>query len=94
MQQLIRHIKKEVWHKHLFDYLLMGTAAVFFVLGVRIFAGMRGMQIFMFLAFTMFYICWGIYHHIITRSLRLKVVLEYILIGSAIIFLALTLALY
>jgi succinate-acetate transporter protein len=48
----------------------------------------------MFIAFTAFYICWGIYHHILTKTLRLKIMLEYMLIGFAIIFLALTLANY
>ncbi len=94
MKHLIYHIRKEVWHTHLFDYLLMFTAAVFFILGVRVFAGMHGMQMFMFVAFTCFYICWGIYHHIITKTLRLRVILEYVLIGASIVFLALTLALY
>ncbi len=94
MKKLINHIKQEIWHRHLFDYLLMFTAVVFFILAIRIFAGIRGIQIFLFLAFTVFYICWGIYHHILTKTLRLKVILEYMLIGFAIIFLALTLANY
>lgn len=94
MKQLIRHTHKELWQNHLFDYLLIITAAVFFVLSVRLFSGVHGIQIFLFIAFTVFYICWGIYHHILTKTLRLKVMLEYVLIGFVIIFLALTLVNY
>jgi hypothetical protein len=39
------------------------------------------------LAFTSFYIIWGIYHHIVDNSLHLKTLIEYILIGFTIIFL-------
>ncbi len=94
MKILLKHIRQEIWHRHLFDYLHIFTAAVFFVLTIRLFAGIRSIQIFMFIAFTAFYICWGIYHHILTKTLRLKIMLEYMLIGFAIIFLALTLANY
>jgi hypothetical protein len=94
MKILLKHIRQEIWHRHLFDYLLIFTAAVFFVLTIRLFAGIRSIQIFMFIAFTAFYICWGIYHHILTKTLRLKIMLEYMFIGFAIIFLALTLANY
>jgi len=94
MKYLLRHIRQEMWQRHLFDYLLILTASVFFILAIRIFAGMRGIQIFIFVAFTVFYISWGIYHHILTKTLRLKIMLEYMLIGFAIIFLALTIANY
>ena len=94
MKTLLKHIRQELWHRHLFDYLLILTASVFFVLAIRVFAGIRGIQVFMFIAFTVFYICWGIYHHILTKTLRLKVILEYMFIGFAIMFLALTLANY
>ena len=92
MKHLVRHVHQELWHKHVFDYLILATGAVFFILSVRIFAGVRGIQLFLFIAYTAFYICWGIYHHIITKTLRLRVMLEYVLIGFAVIFLALTLA--
>lgn len=94
MKHLIRHVKKEVWHHHLFDYLLILTAAIFFILSVRLFAEVKSAQLFVFIAFTIFYICWGIYHHILTKTLRLKILLEYFLIGFSILFLALTLAQY
>jgi len=94
MKHLIRHAHKEFWHNHLFDYLLIATAALFFILATRLFVGDRGIQLFLFTAFTVFYICWGIYHHIITKTLRLKIMLEYVLIGFAILFLALTLVNY
>lgn len=94
MKHLVRHVHKELWQNHIFDYLLIFTAAVFFVLAMRLFAGLRSAQLFLVVGFTVFYICWGIYHHIITKTLRLKIMLEYVLIGFAIIFLALTLVNY
>lgn len=94
MKHLIHHVRKEIWHNHLFDYLLIATGAILFILGVRVLSGMPGAQAFLFVAFTVFYICWGIYHHIVTKTMRLKVMLEYLLIGSSIIFLALTLINY
>lgn len=94
MRHLVRHIKTEMWHHHLFDYLLILTAAVFFVLAIRLFAGIPSAQLFVSVAFAVFYICWGIYHHILTKTLRLKIVLEYLLIGFSIMFLALALAQY
>ena len=94
MKHLLQFAHKEIWHNHVFDYLLIVTAAILFVVGVKMFAGMVGIQIFFFIAFAGFYIAWGIYHHILTKTLRLRIFLEYVLIGFLIIFLALTLSNY
>lgn len=79
-------IKKGL-NKHWFDYLLLVTAGVFFLLSLRLFQGERLIEFIILLSFTSFYIIWAIYHHIIEDTLHLKVVLEYILIGFIVLFL-------
>ncbi|OGK13264.1 hypothetical protein A3A93_04535 [Candidatus Roizmanbacteria bacterium RIFCSPLOWO2_01_FULL_38_12] len=86
MKLLIKHIKIEV-KKHAFDYLLFFTAGVVFLTGLNVFRGERLLEFIILLSFVSFYIIWGIYHHIIEDSLHMKIVLEYILIGFAILFL-------
>lgn len=73
--------------KHGLDYLLLLTAGVFFIIAINTFKGERFLEFIILLAFTTFYIIWGIYHHIIEDSLHLKTVIEYILIGFTLIFL-------
>ncbi len=85
MNHLISHIRTE-FATHLFDYLLLFTAGIFFLMSLILFKGDRLLEFIMLLAFASFYIIWGIYHHIITDSLHLKSVIEYILIAFTIIF--------
>lgn len=92
MNHLIRFIHHEIWHRHLFDYMLIVISAVLFVLGMQLFSGQRQAQFFCIVAFTAWYIVWGVYHHILTRTLRIRILIEYILIGFAILFFSLTLA--
>ncbi len=86
MKELIKHINKEL-KKHLFDYLLFGTAGIFFLIALNLFKGEQLLEFIILLSFISFYIIWGIYHHIIENTLHFKVVLEYILIGFAVLFL-------
>jgi len=86
MTKIFSYLKKEI-RLHLFDYLLLFTAGVFFLIAVNTFRGERFLEFIMLLAFTSFYIIWGIYHHIIEDSLHLKIVVEYILIGFTLMFL-------
>jgi hypothetical protein len=79
-------MKKEL-KKHLFDYLLLATAGVFFLITINLFKGERWMEFIILLAFASFYIIWGIYHHIAQESLHLKTVIEYILIAFTLVFL-------
>ena len=81
MKYLVVHIRKEI-KKNLFDYLLLFTAGVLFLISLNIFKGERLLEFIILLIFISFYIIWGIYHHIIEDSLHLKTVVEYILIGS------------
>ena len=80
------HLKKELT-THLFDYLLLITAGVFFLTLLNLFRGQRVIEFIVLVSFAFFYIIWGVYHHIINETLHLKTVVEYILIAFIIIFL-------
>lgn len=86
MKHLTVYIKKEL-KKHAFDYLLLFTAGIFFLVSLNVFKGDRLLEFIILLAFASFYIIWGIYHHIIEDTLHLKTVIEYILITFTIVFL-------
>ncbi|MDO8609738.1 MAG: hypothetical protein Q7R95_04265 [bacterium] len=86
MNHAIIHLKKE-FKKHMFDYLLLFTAGIFFLISINIFKGERFLEFIILLAFASFYIVWGVYHHIIDDSLHLKTVIEYILIAFTLLFL-------
>jgi len=80
------HLKKEL-KNHLLDYLLLITAGIFFLILLNIFRGQRIIEFIVLVSFALFYIIWGVYHHIINETLHLKTVVEYILIAFIIIFL-------
>ena len=87
MKKFFKHIAKEIsFHK--FDYLLFFTAGAFFIISLQIFRGERLIEFLILLAFSSFYIMWGMYHHVIENTVHLKNIIEYILIGFTIIFLA------
>lgn len=81
----ISFIKKEL-QKHTFDYLLLITAGVFFLLATNMAKGERLLEFVILFIFISFYIIWGIYHHIIEETLHLKTVIEYILIAFTLLF--------
>lgn len=83
---MLKHFKKELI-KHSFDYLLLTSTGVFFLISLQIFKGERLLEFIMLLLFVSFYIIWGIYHHAINKNIHLKTALEYVLIGFTIIFL-------
>ena len=80
------HLKKEL-KNHFFDYLLLITAGIFFLILLNIFRGQGVIEFIVLVSFAFFYIIWGVYHHIINETLHLKTVIEYILIAFIIIFL-------
>ncbi|OGK09250.1 hypothetical protein A2767_06935 [Candidatus Roizmanbacteria bacterium RIFCSPHIGHO2_01_FULL_35_10] len=86
MKHLMIYIKKE-FGKSIFDYLLLITAGVLFLISLNIFKGERLLEFVILFIFISFYILWGIYHHIIDDSLHLKVVVEYMLIAFTVMFL-------
>ncbi len=79
--------------RHQFDYLVLITGAVFFLLGLRITRGERLESFLLVLIFASMYCVWGIIHHIRDNSLHLRIVLEYILISFSVVAL-LTLLIY
>ncbi|MBI5122261.1 hypothetical protein HZA75_00220 [Candidatus Roizmanbacteria bacterium] len=79
-------MKKE-FKNHFFDYLLLITAGIFFLILLNIFRGQRVIEFIVLVSFAFFYIVWGVYHHIINETLHLKTMVEYILIAFIIIFL-------
>jgi hypothetical protein len=83
---MIKFFKKE-FRKHLFDYLLLLTVGIFFILFLNLFQGERFLEFIILLAFVSFYIVWGIYHHISIDKFHFKIVLEYIMIGFILLFL-------
>lgn len=86
VNRVYSHLKKEV-QNHFFDYLLLFTAGIFFLILLNIFKGQRTIEFFTLVSFAFFYIIWGIFHHIANETLHLKTVVEYILIAFIIIFL-------
>lgn len=86
MKKFFRHIMREI-NVHKFDYLLFMTAGAFFIISLQIFRGERLLEFLVLLAFTSFYIIWGMYHHVVSNTVHLKNIIEYILIGFTIIFL-------
>lgn len=86
MTHYVHHLGKDI-KKHLFDYLMLFTGGVAFLIALNVFKGEKLITFIILMAYASIYIIWGIYHHIIDDSIRLKTVLEYILIGFTIIFL-------
>jgi len=85
-KSLYFHLQKEI-KNNLFDYLLLITAGIFFLILLNMFSGQRLIEFIILVIFAFFYILWGVTHHIIRETLHLKTVVEYILIAFIIIFL-------
>ncbi len=86
MNHLFKHIQKE-YREYKTDYIILLTAGSLFVITMFLFQGMPTLQYAVLVAFTGIYIIWGILHHKKNKSLSLKTVIEYVLIGFTIIFL-------
>lgn len=71
---------------HYLQYLVFATAGVFVLVLLNIMRGNRLEQFLIIMLFTVFYVFWGIAHHITDKTLRPKIVLEYILIGAIVLF--------
>lgn len=92
MKHMTSHLKHEA-KSYYFDYLLIASAATLFIIAMKLFAGEKTVQVLMIVSFAGFYVTWGIYHHVMTKTLRIKILLEYVLIAIAMLFLTLTIAL-
>ncbi len=86
MHHALVHLRKEL-KKNLFDYLLLFSAGIFFLITADLYKGERLIEFFVLVSYALFYIVWSIYHHIVDNSLHLKTVIEYILMAFTIIFL-------
>ena len=91
-ENMFSHLYKE-FKQHGFDYLLLITAGICFLISIQIFRGERLLEFLMLLLFVSFYIIWGVYHHTINKNIHLKTILEYVIIGFTIIFLLKTIVL-
>lgn len=83
--QFLTYLKKEI-KNHLWHYLLLLTVSVFFILLFSLFKGNRLGQFFIASLFVIFYLVWGIIHHLLEKTFYLKIVVEYILIGATVLF--------
>ncbi len=85
MKHLIIEIKKEI-SNHSFDYLALTTAGILFLVLLKTFSMERSSMFIIVLVFCSFYIIWGTYHHSLSKTLHLKNIMEYILIGFLMLF--------
>lgn len=85
MASFLSDIRKE-FGENLLDYLTLFTASVFFLVLLGYFRGEKIKSFFVLTSFVLFYIAWGTYHHFREKTLHLKTVIEYILIGFIALF--------
>lgn len=85
-QSIFGYITHEI-KTNLFQYLFLSTISIFFLTLLTMARGSRQQQFLVLLLFISFYIFWGIIHHITEKTIRLKIVLEYVLIGAIALFL-------
>ncbi len=71
---------------HIFEYLLLITSGIFFVVFLAIFRGQHSKQFIIASLFILYYISWALIHHARDQSLHLKIVLEYLIIGALAFF--------
>ncbi|MEK7070201.1 MAG: hypothetical protein AAB966_00160, partial [Patescibacteria group bacterium] len=70
-----------------FDYLVLLTTSVLFIVFLQLFKGERFPSFLTLLIFVSFYIVWGAYHHAREETVHLKNMIEYILIGFTVLIL-------
>ena len=68
--------------KHIWYYCVSFVVASVCILLLFLVQGDKNMQIVIVLGLTLFYITWGLLHHAIHHNIPLKIVIEYVLIGS------------
>ncbi len=85
-QSLLIHLVDEI-RKDLFQYLFLITIGIFFLTLLTLARNSHRQQFAVLLLFVCFYVFWGTIHHITEKSFRLKIVLEYVLIGAIALFL-------
>ncbi|MGB4966249.1 MAG: hypothetical protein WBO77_04035 [Microgenomates group bacterium] len=73
--------------KHHAWYLVLGSIAALLLVALYYSRGNNQVQFYIVSLFVAIYVIWGVLHHIIDNSLRLSVVLEYILLSATALFL-------
>jgi len=86
MKHALSSIRRELLH-HGFDYLILFISGCFFLAFLQSSQGDRFLGFVGILMFASSYIIWGLYHHGTQKTLHIKNLVEYILIGFTIIFL-------
>lgn len=90
MKHLVLTIKKDL-KEHPTDYLVLFTLGVIFLILLRVFQGQKILSLVACSAFVVGYIVWSAHHHGKYKILEFKNMVEYILIGTTILFLILLL---
>lgn len=67
--------------KHIGYYISLILILTFGFILVYVNSSNKSFQIEIVIAITLFYILWGILHHLLNHDLNTKIVIEYILIG-------------
>jgi len=67
---------------HLGYYISLIAIIIMSAVLVILNMGNKELQIIIFILTTIFYIIWGILHHLLNHDLSSKIVIEYILIGT------------
>lgn len=68
---------QHIWHYGALVAIL--TLGTFLTLQT---ASDRKLQLVVILTTTLFYVLWGVFHHLIEHDLTAKIVIEYVLVGS------------
>lgn len=79
------HIQKE-FHKHIFDYLFLFTASIFFIIVLSLLKGDSFGQFIVLTSYVVLYLVWSVAHHVKLKTLNFKIMLEYILIAGTALF--------
>lgn len=74
--------------KHWIDYSTLALASVMTIFLVWRYQGAADIQFSVFIVFAIYYVVWGVVHHLRDNTWTVKVVLEYILISSILLVLA------
>ncbi len=69
-------------YKHLGYYVPLAGMLLFAIFIIPRLSYARQLQMILVVAIAIFYVVWGILHHIIHHDISTKIVIEYILIGS------------
>lgn len=85
MKNAFRHIQKEIT-KHRFDYLLLSILSILFLVLLQINKEHIMVIFSIFVAFSVFYIMWGLYHHIKIGNLHIRNIVEYVCFAFIILF--------